>query len=56
MKNEVGAPPMHTFGCMMNAAESRLEYMGAVSALARMSQLSVRIRDSWALQAHGYRG
>ncbi|OQV26228.1 hypothetical protein BV898_00346 [Hypsibius exemplaris] len=56
VKNEVGAPPMHTFGCTMHAAESRLEYMGAVSALARMSKLNVRIRDSWALQAHGYRG
>ena len=56
IRNERDAPPMHVIGWQRQAAESRLEYTGAVSALARMSKMSVRVRDIWALQAGGYRG
>lgn len=55
VRNQVGAPPMHAFGCLMSSAESRLEYMGAISALARMSKMDVRVRDTWALETEEHR-
>lgn len=44
---EPGSNPSHNCGLSLNAVELRLDYMGTSMLMARISNLSVALKDEW---------
>ena len=47
IKEDPGNEPDHQVALQLGALESRLDYMGSSVLMARISHLSVRLRDEW---------
>ena len=44
---KLGKDPIHRAGLSMNALEGRVDYMGSSILMARLSDMTLTLRDEW---------